>query len=106
MPVFAASVRAFVTLVSMIALGFSVGITIVPQQHRLFALVPAMAPVAMGLNGSSIYIASALGSGIGGGVLAFAGATALAPAAAIIGLLAVTVGAAVRPEHLIAGPRR
>lgn len=93
-------------VVTMIALGFSVGITIVPQQHRLFALVPAMAPVAMGLNGSSIYIASALGSGIGGGVLAFAGATALAPAAAIIGLLAVTVGAAVRPEHLIAGPRR
>ena len=41
-----------------------------------------------------------------GRVLAFAGATALAPAAAIIGLLAVAVGAAVRPEHLIAGPRR
>lgn len=85
--------------VSMIALGLSVGIAIVPQQHRLFALVPALAPVAMGLNGSAIYVAAALAAGLGGGVLAVAGAIALAPTAAAIGLLAVTASAAVRPER-------
>ncbi|MFF3570922.1 MFS transporter [Nocardia jiangxiensis] len=84
---------------SMIALGLSMGIAIVPQQHRLFALVPARAPVAMGLNGSAIYTAAALGAGLGGGVLAVAGEIALAPTAAIIGLLAVTAGVAVRPER-------
>ena len=84
---------------TMAGLGFGVGLTVVPQQHRLFALVPAMAPVAMGLNGSAIYVASALAAGIGGGVLALAGAAALAPAAAVAGLLALTVGTAVRPER-------
>ena len=84
---------------TMAGLGFSVGLTIVPQQHRLFALVPHLAPVAMGLNGSAIYVASALAAGIGGGVLALAGAAALAPAAAVAGLLAFTVGTAVRPER-------
>ena len=55
-----------------------------------------------GLNGSAVYVASALsgalsGGVLSGGVLAVAGARTLASAAAIIGLLAVTVGAAVRP---------
>ena len=44
------------------ALGFFAGLTIVPQQHRLFAAVPKIAPVAVGLNGSGIYIATALGA--------------------------------------------
>jgi DHA1 family inner membrane transport protein len=83
---------------TMAGLGFGVGVVVVPQQHRLFALVPAMAPVAMGLNGSAIYVVSALAAGIGGGVLVLAGAAALAPAAAA-GLLALTVGTAVRPER-------
>ena len=50
-------------VVTMVALGLSTSMAIVPQQHRLFALVPEMAPVAMGLNGSAIYMASALGAG-------------------------------------------
>jgi hypothetical protein len=40
-------------------LGLAIGLTIVPQQHRLFATVPRLAPVAVGLNGSAIYIGSA-----------------------------------------------
>ncbi|MGH3373127.1 MAG: hypothetical protein ACRDP6_00160 [Actinoallomurus sp.] len=59
--------------VTMAALGLGVGLTIVPQQHRLFATVPALAPVAVGLNGSAIYIASTLGAGIGGIALATGG---------------------------------
>jgi len=102
--VFAATLAATRTtgagaVVTMVALGLSTSMAIVPQQHRLFALVPEMAPVAMGLNGSAISIASALGAALGGGVLAFAGATALPPAAVIVGLLAITIASAVRPER-------
>ncbi|MGS2810451.1 MFS transporter [Nocardia sp. MW-W600-9] len=85
-------------VVAMIGLGVSVGIAIVPQQHRLFALVPAVAPIAMGLNGSAVYLAVALGAGLGGGVLALVGVIALAPTAAVLGLLAVIVSFVVRPE--------
>ena len=92
----AAEVGALVTL---LVLGLSVGVTIVPQQHRSFALVPAVATVALGLNGSGIYIGSALGAALGGGVLALAGVTALPLAAAIVGLLAIAIASAVRPER-------
>jgi MFS transporter, DHA1 family, inner membrane transport protein len=77
--------------ITMAALGFSAGLTIVPQQHRLFALVPRLAPVAVGLNGSGIYIATALGAAAGGVALAAGGRAAPAVTAAIIGLFAVAV---------------
>ena len=77
--------------VTMAALGFSAGLTIVPQQHRLFAAVPKLAPVAVGLNGSGIYIATALGASAGGTVLDTGGSAALPVTAAAIGLLAVIV---------------
>jgi DHA1 family inner membrane transport protein len=79
--------------VTMAALGLSAGLTIVPQQHRLFALVPRLAPVAVGLNGSGIYIATALGAAAGGAALAAGGSATPAVTAAAIGLLAVTVAA-------------
>jgi MFS transporter, DHA1 family, inner membrane transport protein len=77
--------------VTMAALGFSAGLTIVPQQHRLFAAVPRIAPVAVGLNGSGIYIATALGAAAGGAALAIGGNAAPPVTAAAIGLLAVFV---------------
>jgi len=77
--------------VTMAALGFSTGLTIVPQQHRIFAAVPAIAPVAVGLNGSGIYIATALGAAVGGIALAAAGSAALTIVAAVLGLFAVVV---------------
>src|SRR6266700_293642 len=86
-------------LVTLLVLGLSVGVTIVPQQHRLFAMVPAVDTVALGLNGSGIYIGSALGAALGGGVLALAGVTALPLAAALVGLLAIAITSAVRPER-------
>ena len=68
-----------------------------PPRHRAArGGTPAALP---GLNGPAIYVTGALAAGIGGGVLALAGAEALAPAAAAAGLLALTVGTAVRPER-------
>jgi DHA1 family inner membrane transport protein len=81
--------------ITMAALGFAAGLTIVPQQHRLFALAPRLAPVAVGLNGSGIYIATALGAAAGGVALAAGGRAAPAVTAAIIELFAVAVAATV-----------
>ena len=78
-------------IATMAALGFCAGLTIVPQQHRIFAAVPRLAPVAVGLNGSGIYIATALGAAVGGAALAIGGSAALAIIAAVIGLLAIIV---------------
>lgn len=77
--------------ITMAGLGLAVGLTIVPQQHRLFATVPKLAPVAVGLNGSAIYIASALGAALGGIALATGGSITPTITAAIIGLVAVTI---------------
>jgi len=83
----------FAAAVTMALLGLAVGLTIVPQQHRLFAAVPRLAPVAVGLNGSAIYIGSALGAAIGGLALASGGRAAPTITAAVIGLIATTVAA-------------
>jgi predicted MFS family arabinose efflux permease len=80
-------------VVTMALLGLAAGLTIVPQQHRLFAAVPQLAPVAVGLNGSAIYIGSALGAAIGGLTLAVGGAAAPTVTAAVIGLLAALIAA-------------
>ena len=85
--------RTLTATAVMAALGFSAGLTIVPQQHRLFATVPKIAPVAVGLNGSGIYIATALGAAVGGVALAIGGSAAPSVTAAVIGLLAVFVAA-------------
>ncbi len=76
---------------TMAVLGVAVGLTIVPQQHRIFAGVPKLAAIAVGLNGSAIYVGSALGAASGGVALAVAGSTAPAVTAAVIGLVAVVI---------------
>jgi MFS transporter, DHA1 family, inner membrane transport protein len=92
-------------IVTMAALGLAVGLTIVPQQYRLFATVPALAPIAVGLNGSAIYIGSALGAGVGGLALAIGGRAAPTITAAVIGVLAVAIAAAIAPERMTPGNR-
>ena len=77
--------------VTMAALGLAIGLSVVPQQHRLFATVPKLAPVAVGLNGSAIYIGSALGAALGGVALSVGGIIATTITAATIGLLAVLI---------------
>ncbi|MCX4902269.1 MFS transporter (plasmid) [Streptomyces sp. NBC_00257] len=74
------------TLVWAAVWGVSVGVIVVPQQHRLIALSPAAAPVLLGLNSSALYIGVALGGGFGGLAQEWFG---LAPAE--LGLVAASV---------------
>ena len=89
---------------TMALLGVAVGLAVVPQQARLFTTVPSLAPIAVGLNGSAIYLASALGAAFGGASLAIAGHAAPTVAAAAIGALGVTVAARIVPERIRHGP--
>ncbi|MCL2428349.1 MAG: MFS transporter, partial [Alphaproteobacteria bacterium] len=86
-------------MATMFVVGGSGALTVVPQHHRLLSLVPpATAPVAIGLNGSALYVGGGVGAAIGGAVLATFGAGALPAAAAGIGLLSVVLCIFVRPE--------
>lgn len=78
-------------------LGFAGGIVVVPQQARLFTLIPDLAPVAVGLNGSAIYIASALGAGVTGITYQAAGTSAIATTAAVLGVIGLGTAFAVHP---------
>jgi DHA1 family inner membrane transport protein len=79
--------------ITMAALGLAVGFTVVPQQHRIFATVPTLAPVAVGLNGSAIYIGSAIGAAIGGLAFTLGGSSTPTITAAVIGLIAIAIAA-------------
>jgi MFS transporter, DHA1 family, inner membrane transport protein len=70
------------------------GMLMVPQQHRLFTVAPDAPTVALGLNGSAIYLGGALGSALGGVVLAAAGPSWVGPAGALAAVAAL--GAALR----------
>jgi predicted MFS family arabinose efflux permease len=61
----------------------------VPQQARLAALDPELAPVLFALNASAIYIGAAAGGIAGGAALGAQGPGLLGPAAAILALAAL-----------------
>lgn len=88
-------------IATMAGLGVAIGLCVVPQQHRLFTTVPALASVAVGLNGSAIYIASALGAGLGGVALAAGGSLGPCVLAVAVGAIAVLIVASTarNPEH-------
>ncbi|MEU5262473.1 MFS transporter [Amycolatopsis sp. NPDC021455] len=67
------------------------GMLMVPQQHRLFTVAPDVATVALGLNGSAIYVGGALGSALGGAVLAGAGPSWVGPVAALASVTALAL---------------
>jgi len=75
--------------------GVTIGVIVVPQQHRLIALSPAAAPVLLGLNSSALYLGIALGGGLGGLAQEWFG---LAPAQ--LGLVAAGVTALTLLWHL------
>ncbi|MBL1102452.1 MFS transporter [Streptomyces coffeae] len=83
------------TLVWAVVWGVTVGVIVVPQQHRLISLSPAAAPVLLGLNSSALYIGIALGGGFGGLAQEWLG---LAPAE--LGLVAAGVTALTLLWHL------
>ncbi|WP_045074754.1 MFS transporter [Psychromicrobium lacuslunae] len=87
---------------SLLLLGGCVGVLIVPQQQRLFSLIPDLAPIALGFNGSASYIGSAVGAGLGGLVLAGSPTGWLAPAAAITAVVTLGLVFALAPERTTA----
>lgn len=76
-------------LVAAVVIGGFGGMLMVPQQHRLFTIAPDAPTVALGLNGSAIYVGSGLGSALGGMALSAAGPSWLAPLAAGVAVVAV-----------------
>ncbi|MEV0150609.1 MULTISPECIES: MFS transporter [unclassified Nonomuraea] len=94
------------TLVWAVIWGATVGLVVVPQQHRLIALSPAAAPVLLGLNSSAIQIGVALGGGLGGLAqewFAVAPAT-LGPAAAGVTALTLLFHLATARRRAVAVP--
>lgn len=78
-------------LVAVVMTGAFSGMLMVPQQHRLFTLAPDAPTVALGLNGSAIFVGAGLGSALGGAALAAVGPSWLAPIAAVVALGAVAL---------------
>ena len=87
-------------LATLAVVGAAVGLAVVPQQNRLFATVPRIASVAVGLNGSAIYLASAAGAGLGGLALSAGSSAAVPVAAACVGAVAVLIAVTVIPEQM------
>ena len=86
-------------LVLLFVLGAFFGLTITPQQHRLFTFLPDVATVALGLNGSAIYLGAAIGALLGGVVVATGGTPSLLVTAAVIAVAAVAAHWALAPER-------
>jgi DHA1 family inner membrane transport protein len=87
-------------ILALFGIGLSLGTGMVPQQNRLFTLVPAKATVAMGLNGSAIYVSSAAGAAIGGAALGWGGEPTLTLSAVLVATLALTTAILLRPERV------
>ncbi|MFI6364630.1 MFS transporter [Nocardia sp. NPDC050630] len=75
---------------------------LIPQQFRLFAIAHDAPTVALGLNGSAIYLGSGIGSLLGGTVLDSSGASWLPWTSAAVGFLALALGVATlrRPSRI------
>ncbi|MFG3207590.1 MFS transporter [Streptomyces sp. NPDC048192] len=88
----AAAVGSWALVVPMVVWGAAGWALQVPQQHQLMAAQPDQAPVAVALNSSAVYLGSAIGSALGGTVIA-AGVTpaALPYCTAALGALALVL---------------
>lgn len=86
-------------LAPLFAVGVFNAVLVISQQHRLLAIVPeTAAPFAIGLDGSAVYLGGALGAAIGGAVLAVTGVGGIVPASIVVGLVAIGIATAIRPE--------
>ncbi|GGU22497.1 MFS transporter [Streptomyces violascens] len=107
----AAHAAAALTVVPLVVWGAAGWALQVPQQHQLIAVQPEQATVAVSLNGSAVYLGSAIGSALGGLVLGLGTAAATLPyytgALTVLALvlhLTVVRGAPRRGENAIATP--
>nr|WP_246154973.1 MFS transporter [Saccharopolyspora hirsuta] len=107
--VFALLNWAALTFPTTLVIGFGAGafsgMLMVPQQHRLYELAPDTPTVALGLNGSAIYVGAGLGSAIGGTVLATAGIPWLAPTAAAVAVLGLVLTLVTANRRAPAAPK-
>ncbi|GAA4201960.1 MFS transporter [Actinocatenispora rupis] len=87
------------TLAMLFGLGVVGSFLFIPQQNRVYAAGGDVAAVALGLNGSMIYVGAALGAVLGGVVLSTAGARWLAPAAAALTVAVLAVAWSTAPER-------
>jgi MFS transporter, DHA1 family, inner membrane transport protein len=86
-------------VVLLAAIGALIAFLVAPQQSRYFIVTPKLATVALGLNGSAIYVGAALGAAVGGLVIAGASAAWLPVAGALLAGLALTITAVAAPER-------
>ncbi|SDS50574.1 MFS transporter [Microlunatus soli] len=86
-------------LIMLLVLGLLAGANIVPQQHRLVSASGDLAAVALGLNGSAIYVGIALGGAVGGLTIKVAGVAWLPVVGAVSALLALAVIVGTAPER-------
>ncbi|MFI2212812.1 MFS transporter [Streptomyces sp. NPDC020141] len=80
------------TVIWAVVWGMTIGVIVVPQQHRLVSLgSTAAAPVLLGLNSAALYLGMALGGGFGGLAQKWLGLapSELGPAAAGVTALAL-----------------
>lgn len=90
-------------MVTMFAVGAFQGLSITPQQHRLFVVAPDVSAVALGLNGSAIYAGAAVGAALGGLTVDLSGASTIPAAAALLGAVAFVYSALTAPERRLRG---
>jgi predicted MFS family arabinose efflux permease len=86
-------------LAALAALGLVGSFQVTPQQTRVFAAGGTAAIVALGLNGSMIYVGSGGGAALGGGVLASAGVGFVPLVAAGAALVALAFLLVTAPER-------
>lgn len=79
------------TVAALSVLGFVAPSFSVPQQTRIFAAGGDSATLALGLNGSMLYLGSAAGAGMGGVVVAVAGVAWLPAVAALVAVVVLAV---------------
>ncbi|TQS44033.1 MFS transporter [Cryptosporangium phraense] len=86
-------------MVALVALGLVGSWQVTPQQTRVFAAGGPAATVALGLNGSMIYVGSGVGAALGGGVVASAGVSWVPLVAAAVAVLALMFTLVTAPER-------
>jgi DHA1 family inner membrane transport protein len=86
-------------IAALAVLGLVASFQITPQQTRVFAASGAAATVALGLNGSMIYVGSGSGAALGGGVITAAGVGFVPLVAAGMALVALAFLWATAPER-------
>lgn len=90
LPLFSTLPLPVVWLIALVGLWSVLGWSFMAsQQVRIIGMSPATAPIVLALNAASIYVGAALGSALGGAVIAGYGLTGLGVAGGLVALVSV-----------------